>query len=97
MNRTSLAYHQTNGDKVTVFEFWATWCGPCRSISPVFEKLSAQFSSLEFYKVDVDKCEGIVEQVGFDKVGIPFIKSGVVALTLEYSCPHSLPTHLGRE
>ncbi|KAF8604406.1 thioredoxin [Ceratobasidium sp. AG-I] len=55
-----------NGDKPCVFDFWATWCGPCRIISPVFEKLSnePQFQGVEFYKVDVDEQPDISQEVG---------------------------------
>ncbi|KAI0066639.1 thioredoxin-like protein [Artomyces pyxidatus] len=45
-----------NSDKVTIVEFWATWCGPSKAILPTFENLSneAHNSDIEFYKVDVD-------------------------------------------
>ncbi|GJE89643.1 thioredoxin family protein [Phanerochaete sordida] len=51
-------------DKYTVFDFWATWCGPCKVISPIFEKLAEQFPNVEFYKVDVDAAEQISQEVG---------------------------------
>ncbi|KZT27660.1 thioredoxin [Neolentinus lepideus HHB14362 ss-1] len=51
-------------DKVTVFDFWATWCGPCKVISPIFEKLSEEYGNLEFYKVDVDEQPDIAQEVG---------------------------------
>ncbi|KAG8940840.1 hypothetical protein FRC04_004991 [Tulasnella sp. 424] len=55
-----------NSGKVICIDFWATWCGPCRMISPVFEKLSEEFadSGAEFYKVDVDEASEVSEEVG---------------------------------
>ena len=51
-----------------MFDFWATWCGPCKVISPIFEKLSEQFPNLDFYKVDVDAAEEIAQEVGIRAV-----------------------------
>lgn len=63
---TILTIRQINGDKPVVIDFWATWCGPCRVISPIFEKFAddVSFDGVEFYKVDVDEQEQIAQEVG---------------------------------
>lgn len=45
--------------QLSVVDFYATWCGPCKAISPHVEKLSTKYQDVSFYKVDVDESPDI--------------------------------------
>lgn len=40
---------------IVILDFWADWCGPCKSFAPVYEKVSAQFPKIIFGKIDTEK------------------------------------------
>lgn len=41
--------------KPLIVDFWAPWCGPCRSFSPIFEKVSAAHEDITFAKVNTEE------------------------------------------
>jgi thioredoxin 1 len=48
----------TNNDFVIV-DYWALWCGPCRSFAPTFEKVSEEHEGIVFAKVNTEEQQGI--------------------------------------
>ncbi|EYU34675.1 hypothetical protein MIMGU_mgv1a014830mg [Erythranthe guttata] len=42
-------------NKLMVIDFSATWCGPCKFMEPVFNDMSAQYTDVDFIKIDVDE------------------------------------------
>jgi len=67
-------------DKLTVVDFWAEWCGPCRAIGPVIEELSKEYDGkINVGKVNVDNNPQVSMNYGITSIpAILFIKGGQV-------------------
>ncbi len=42
-------------DTLVVIDFWASWCGPCKMLAPIFEKVAGDMTDVKFCKVNVDE------------------------------------------
>jgi len=64
-------------DKLTVIDFWAEWCGPCRMVGPVVEELSKDYDGKAVVgKVDVDSNPGISMKYGIRNIPTLLIFKG---------------------
>ncbi len=51
-----------NNKTMTVVDFSATWCMPCRMLKPILEKVEEQFKDVKFYSLDIDESEDVAKR-----------------------------------
>ena len=81
------------GEVPAIVDFYATWCGPCRMLSPVMESLSGRYEGkVDFYKVDTDEQERLCEVFGISSIPTLLLcsKDGRVEMTRGYQSEQAL-------
>ena len=68
-NITSSQFEETVlGDGIVLVDFWAEWCGPCKSFAPVYETVSERYPDITFAKVDTEPEQQISGQLGIRSI-----------------------------
>ena len=80
-----------DSEKLSMVDFWAEWCGPCRAIGPVVEELSKEYDgSVNIGKVNVDQNPQLSINYGITSIpAIIFVKDGKVVDKLVGAQPKS--------
>ena len=60
-----------NSNGLSIIDFWAPWCSPCKMFSPIFENISKYFNNIKFYKINVDNDKSVAKHLGI--MSIPTI------------------------
>ncbi len=76
-----------NNDTVLI-DFWAEWCGPCRSFAPVYEKLSAEYPEVVFAKVDTEDQQQLAQTFSIRSIPTLMIFRDQIGI---FSQPGALP------
>ena len=80
------------GEGITIIDFWAEWCGPCKMFGPVFEKASEGHPNIKFAKVDTEAEQGLAAALHIQSIPtLMLFRDGILLFNQAGALPaHSL-------
>ena len=64
INKDNFRNEVLNSEKPVLLDFWASWCGPCRMVSPIVDEIAAERGDIKVGKVNVDEQPELAGQFG---------------------------------
>ena len=79
INKNNFAEEVLNSEKPVLVDFWASWCGPCRMVIPVVEKIAEEYPEYKVVKINVDEEQELAAQFGVMSIPtLMVVKNGQV-------------------
>ena len=64
INNNNFQDEVMHSEKLILLDFWASWCGPCRMVSPIVDEIAAERSDIKVCKIDVDEQPELAARFG---------------------------------
>ncbi len=92
VNESNFKELVVGADKISVVDFWATWCGPCRKLGPVMDEIATEMEGkVNIYKVNTDENMNLAKE--YSVSGLPSVlifKNGELVERMAGLMPKSL-------
>ncbi len=79
VNKSNFQKEVLESERTVLLDFWASWCGPCKSVSPIIDEIAKENPEIKVCKVNIDEEPELAEQ--FNIMSIPtllILKDGKV-------------------